>query len=208
MQVTPSRRTGPAGAARREEIIAATIAVLASDGYAGTTYKRIAEEGGLSSTRLISYHFENKDELLLTVLRTVAERGAVAMRAAMDGEATLAGKLAAYIRANLEFLGSDPAYAPALIEIIHNLRAWRSEPGGESDTAVLLLAELLRAGTAAGEFRAFDPVVMAASIRASIDALALRLATHRGLDLRHHIDELVELYRAATGGDTYERKPS
>ncbi|GLZ77842.1 TetR family transcriptional regulator [Actinorhabdospora filicis] len=192
MQVTAAAK------ARRDEIIAATLTVLARDGYAGTSFKRIVDEAGLSSTRLISYHFDGKEELLLAVLRTVAERGAEAMRAAMAIEHTMAGRLAAYIRANLEFLGGDPVYAPALAEIIHNLRAWRSEPGGDADIAVEQLAGLLRVGQTTREFGDFDPVVMAVAIRASIDAVALRLAARPGLDLAHHIDELLAIYRAAT----------
>lgn len=196
MQVTPAAQ------ARRDQIVAATLTVLAREGYAQTSFKRIVEEAGLSSTRLISYHFDGKEDLLLAVLRTVAERGAAAMSAAMAAETTWPGRLAAYIRANLEFLGGDPDYAPALAEIIHNLRAWRSGPGEDGDIAVRVLAGLLTEGQDAGEFGAFDPVVMAVAIRASIDAVALRLASHPGLDLAHHIDELLAIYRAATERST------
>lgn len=192
------RVTTPAAEARREEIITATLAVLARDGFAATSFKRIVEEAGLSSTRLISYHFDGKEELLLTVLHTVAERGAEVMRDAMAAETTMAGRLDAYIRANLEFLGSDPTYAPALIEIIHNLRAWRSEPDGDAELAVERLGGLLRMGQTTKEFGDFDPVVMAVAIRASIDAVALRLAAQPGLDLVHHIEEILGIYRAAT----------
>jgi Bacterial regulatory proteins, tetR family len=61
--------------ARREQIVQATIDVLAERGYAGTTFDAICAHAGLSSKRLISYHFATKDDLLATVLTdAVADR--------------------------------------------------------------------------------------------------------------------------------------
>jgi AcrR family transcriptional regulator len=49
------RRLSPA--ARRREIVAATIDTVAALGYRSASFAKIAERSGLSSTRLISYHF-------------------------------------------------------------------------------------------------------------------------------------------------------
>ena len=58
-------------AARRRQIVAATIEVLAEVGHGATTFTRIARRAGLSSTGLISYHFTDKADLLDEVLAEV-----------------------------------------------------------------------------------------------------------------------------------------
>lgn len=70
MPPTTSRRAA-ATAARRAQIIAASIATIAELGYRRTTFGRIAERGGLSSTRLISYHFASKDDLVAAVVADI-----------------------------------------------------------------------------------------------------------------------------------------
>ncbi|CUR57284.1 hypothetical protein NOCA1120472 [metagenome] len=45
--------------------------MVAEEGFARATFARIAERGGLSSTRLISYHFAGKDELVAAVVEHV-----------------------------------------------------------------------------------------------------------------------------------------
>ncbi|TDD47082.1 TetR family transcriptional regulator [Nonomuraea terrae] len=47
--------------ARRAQIVGATIATIAELGYHQASFARIAERANLSSTRLISYHFDHKD---------------------------------------------------------------------------------------------------------------------------------------------------
>ena len=65
MQVTERSATS---AARRAQILDATIEVIAAEGFAGASFKRIDEHAGLSSTRLISYHFAGKDELMAALV--------------------------------------------------------------------------------------------------------------------------------------------
>src|SRR5687768_12945642 len=68
MQVT-ARST--AAAARRAQILEATIAVIAEEGFAKASFARIRERAGLSSTRLISYHFAGKAELVAALVEHV-----------------------------------------------------------------------------------------------------------------------------------------
>jgi AcrR family transcriptional regulator len=75
--------------ARRAPIVAATIEVLAETGYRDASFARIAEHAGLSSTRLISYHFAGKDELIAAVAAHV-----IGQMAECVGERVQAGALA------------------------------------------------------------------------------------------------------------------
>jgi AcrR family transcriptional regulator len=49
--------------ARRAQIVAAAIDVIADGGYASASFAAIARRAGLSSTGLISYHFASKEIL-------------------------------------------------------------------------------------------------------------------------------------------------
>jgi AcrR family transcriptional regulator len=62
------RRGRPVGdrEARSGELIAAARAVIARDGYAGTSLRRVAEQAG-ATTGALSYYFENKEAMVLAV---------------------------------------------------------------------------------------------------------------------------------------------
>jgi TetR/AcrR family transcriptional repressor of bet genes len=47
---------------RRQELIRATIAVIARHGYTGTTLARVAKEAGVA-TGLVNFHFQSKERL-------------------------------------------------------------------------------------------------------------------------------------------------
>src|SRR5215475_8406714 len=157
--------TGPVdnrAEARRAQIIAATIDLLAAEGITGASFGRIVKAANLSSTRLISYHFASKEALLQAVFGAVVAEAAARMRPALDAQPTAVGKLEAL------------------------------------DVAVLLLAQLFSMGQAAGEMRDFDPVIMARALRASIDTVAVIVATTPSIDIDHYANELVALFVRAS----------
>jgi len=73
MSVSAGDRSAPSvtGIARRSQIVAAMIDVIAELGFGQASFARIAERAGVSSTRLISYHFAGKDELITAVAEDV-----------------------------------------------------------------------------------------------------------------------------------------
>ena len=76
---------GAATAARREQITRTTIALLAERGHQATTFEAICKEAGLSSKRLITYHFSSKDELFAAVAGQVVADSETYMQAALSG---------------------------------------------------------------------------------------------------------------------------
>lgn len=193
--------------ARRAQIIAATIDLLAAEGISGASFGRIVKAAGLSSTRLISYHFTSKEALLQAVTDSIVGQAAAVMRPALDAQPTAVGKLEAYIRSNLEFLAAYPKHAKAVVEIARAGSAPRGagppsdhqdatddKPGYGDDVAVLLLAQLFDMGQAAGEMRDLDSVIMARALRASIDTVAVIVATTPSIDINHYANELVALF--------------
>lgn len=190
--VTPETKTYARTEGRRRQIVAATIQALAEGGYAAMTFSRIREVGRLSSTRLISYHFDTKDRLAEAVVMQVVSDAAEIMRPAMDAAPDLRAKLSAYIRSNLEYLSSHPAEAIAVTEIVRG----SGRPRSGEDVSVMLLSVLLSQGQHAGEFGEFDAEVMARSIRATIDEFAYR-RTLSPRDDAAEIAEIVAIYDRA-----------
>ncbi|MFI6928467.1 TetR/AcrR family transcriptional regulator [Nonomuraea spiralis] len=179
--------------ARKAQIAAAAIAVLAERGYAETTFDSICERAGLSSKRLISYHFSTKDQLFEAVVRQVVTDAAAFMRPAIEAASGARAQLEAFIRANVAFIAAHPAHVRAVQQIAFNRTP---VGGGERDAAIGRLAALFEDGRRTGAFRAFDSVLMAMALRAAIDAVADGVAG--GLDPDRCATELVDLFDRAT----------
>ncbi|GAB3908645.1 TetR family transcriptional regulator [Kibdelosporangium lantanae] len=179
--------------ARRAQIVSCAIDVIAEVGYAQASLAKIAERAGISKG-VISYHFAGKDELITQVAAQVVANGEAALMPGIDAAEDAAGKLGAFIRGNLAFIGSSRNQLLALVEIVQNLR--HSNAG--ADAAIAGLERILRFGQRTGEFRKFSTHVMATSIRAALDAVSGQLVREPDLDLDAYADELVDLFLSAT----------
>ncbi|WP_330230494.1 TetR/AcrR family transcriptional regulator [Nocardia sp. NBC_00508] len=219
MPPTTSRRAA-ATAARRAQIIAASIATIAELGYRRTTFGRIAERGGLSSTRLISYHFASKDDLVAAVVADIftsineflidRAREDPATRPLQNPPDTVqrprnssgADELRAYITGVVAFVDAHRVRMRALQSIfaaVHDEPRNAAAYSPDTDRGVLgHIEDILRHGQARGEFRAFDTFTMAAAIQRSLGGLPLLLQTKPDLDLRDYATELVTLFDLAT----------
>jgi AcrR family transcriptional regulator len=72
------------GPIRREQICRAAVAVIAREGYAGTTMRMVAEEAGVS-TGMLNHYFANRQDLLIQALVYVSERSLVRYSGAIEG---------------------------------------------------------------------------------------------------------------------------
>ena len=194
--------------ARRAQIIDAAASVIAEEGFGQASLARIARRAGVSKG-VISYHFAGKNELIMQVVVAVYEAGGTEMGPVIEAAGPPRARLAAYLRSNLEFLAKNPTKVRALMEIFTSFRA---EDGklpfdATSDEPVLApLLETFRAGQASGEFTDFDPMVMARTVRAAIDALPPQMSAYPDLDVAAYAEQLVALFDRATrspsGSDT------
>jgi TetR/AcrR family transcriptional repressor of bet genes len=69
---------------RREQICRAAATVIAREGFAGTTLRKVADEAGVS-TGMLNHYFSNRQELLTQTLVFVSERTQGNVKAAMEG---------------------------------------------------------------------------------------------------------------------------
>lgn len=184
--------------------MAATIEVLSESGYAQTSFAKIAQHAGLSSTRLISYHFSGKEELMRAVAEAAKDAATEFIQPRLLAATGHRAQLAAYITANMEFMRERTAVLRALIELNSNARAALGEAFlADVGSPLPPLEAALRAGQSAGDFVDFDPHVMAVAIRAAIDTIAIRHASDPVHDVEFYAAQLVTLFGRATSPESW-----
>jgi AcrR family transcriptional regulator len=185
-------------AARRAQIVDSAIEVIAEVGYTKTSMARIAERAGVSRG-LISYHFAGKDEVIAQVLITVFGDVAAFMGPRVEAESTAAGQLRAYLQSNLDYMNTHRSRIVALVEIVSSgvLNELGVDPIQAENEALAPLVDLFRRGQADGEFRMFDPQVMARAVRGVIDSMSPHVADP-GFDLNLCAREVTTMFELAT----------
>ncbi|WP_371784608.1 TetR/AcrR family transcriptional regulator [Streptosporangium subroseum] len=189
--------------ARRSQIVACAIEVIATLGYANASLAKIAKLAKVS-TGVISYHFDGKDELIQAVVAEVAGIATDLMTPRIVAQATATDALRVYIEANLEFMRLHPKPLLALVEIVTHSRAGDGGPGpyaAQHEIAIADLEKVLTWGRRTGEFRDFDLRTMAIAIRGAIDAIPAQIVVFPDLDIDHLARELTVLFMLATRSD-------
>ena len=75
-ETNPATRRGrPVGDhnAKRAELLAAAIAVIAEDGYAGASMRKVAKHAGCT-TGAVTYYFANKEEMVSAVAQNLFDK--------------------------------------------------------------------------------------------------------------------------------------
>jgi AcrR family transcriptional regulator len=188
-------------AARRAQIISTTIATIAESGYRRTTFARIKERAGLSSTRIIGYHFGTKAGLMQAVVTSVLGIKDKFLEERAAGTADRSEMLRAHIETEVAFLRD----CPECVRVLREIAANADDPDGWSVAGPLLkdfqagqFERLLRQGQQEAAFGPFAPAVMARTIVHAIDGAAEAFAADSSLDLDAYASELVETFRRAT----------
>jgi DNA-binding transcriptional regulator YbjK len=158
----------PRGAARRDAILRATLALIGERGIGDVTHRAVADRAGvpLSAT---TYWFESKEELLQeTLVLAAREEVARLERVVIDlapRELDVAEWARAVARALAADLDEDPAKYVAFVELVleGTRRPWLRDEVARWDAAHLRLAELGLRATGSPE-PATDATVVVAAI--------------------------------------------
>src|SRR5262245_18946491 len=148
--MSPTASTAP-GAATRERLLRAAIAIVAKDGLAAATTAAIAAEAGVAEGTLYR-HFESKDDLLIAAYRHMKTDVFVNAAAGVDVTAPPPERLkrmwkAIYLayRSNKDAFAFGQRFAES---------ALAEREGGEALRATgRMVADLRRAGVASGDFK-------------------------------------------------------
>lgn len=177
----------------------AAIATIADLGYRSASFAQIAKRAGLPSTGLISYHFDNRDDLIQQVVTEVVSAIGTHRSQRMPRAASATVAVATYRgqrrvhRRPPRGIGARREEMKALLEIFLN---GGFDYGRQREQAVLSpIDDILRRGHDSGEFREFDPKVMATLIRQAVDGLPFLLSSDPGLDVGAYAAEAAGLRR-------------
>src|SRR5262245_9661703 len=195
--------------ARRRQIVDAAIEVIAEAGYAQASLARIAAHVGLAKS-VVLYYFTKKSEIVEAVATTVFDRGAAVIVPAVTAEPTAAGKLAAYIRANIAFVAANRSTAVAMLEL---LAGYRDDDGLRFDQAAAKAAaehpltgdlaaldplSIFEQGLRNGEFGDLSVLFMKNALRGALDSAAWEYARDADYDIVGYGEELVAIFDRAT----------
>lgn len=165
-------------AARREEILRATLDQIQVRGLNGVRSSDVAGALGVS-VGLVHYHFQSLDNLLIEAYRLYVERAETRLRAAISRPGTTLDRLRDVISCYLPHRQS-PEWSLWMEAWILSLR--------EPQVAAILrnqditwrkaVADLIQEGTTAGEFQPTDPEESAWRITSMLDGLGVQLTVH------------------------------
>ncbi|MGP4098466.1 TetR/AcrR family transcriptional regulator [Nonomuraea sp. KM90] len=185
--------------ARRAQIVASAIEVIAEVGFAQASLARIARHAGISKG-VISYHFAGKEELMEEVVNRTYGAIADHVLAEMEGLTTATELLRTHILSVAEHMRGNRTQLRALGEIFANLRTADGQPryGIKANEEVYRAVEqIYRLGQRNGEFRDFDVRVMAITQSSAIDNMFAYWVAFPDHDLDAHARELADLFERA-----------
>ncbi|MFB4275209.1 TetR/AcrR family transcriptional regulator [Nonomuraea sp. MTCD27] len=185
--------------ARRAQIVASAIEVIAEVGFAQASLSRIARHAGISKG-VISYHFAGKEELMEEVVNRTYGAIADHVLAEMEGLTTATELLRTHILSVAEHMRGNRTQLRALGEIFANLRTADGQPryGIKANEEVYRAVEqIYRLGQRNGEFRDFDVRVMAITQSSAIDNMFAYWVAFPDHDLDAHARELADLFERA-----------
>ncbi|MFI6042874.1 TetR/AcrR family transcriptional regulator [Nocardia sp. NPDC051321] len=192
--------------ARRGQITACAIELVAEIGYPKTSIGKIAELAGVAKS-VVLYYFSTKDELVNTLAQEIFSAAVRVMVPAIEAEETAVGKLRAYIRSNGEFIHTHRNHALAMLDMWTSYRSTAGqrldqvmaarEPLQE-DSSALDLAAIFELGQRTGEYRAFAVQPMTIAVRQGIDGAVIQSSRDPGFDVPRYCEELVTIFDLAT----------
>jgi len=191
------------GKVRREELILAFFEVVANEGIANATTRRIAQVAGKSSY-MLHHYFDSKEALILGVIdyidikysETLLDRSrqgdsaAERMKSLVSWFVNLGEFDINWFRALLD-MRAFSKNSPAVFEVLRKLYS----------EVKSVIADIIRAGIESGEFRQVDPVIAANMILANLDGIiSLWLMDPEGTPLKEvgrQIPEVFSIYLSA-----------
>ncbi|MBO1336319.1 TetR/AcrR family transcriptional regulator [Streptomyces sp. VRA16 Mangrove soil] len=196
MTSAPRRRTP---APPRENVLAATMAMIAESGLEKLTMAALGREVGMSSGHL-AYHFGSKDELLLRTLEWSEDQLGAERRELLVRGGSARERVDAYVDLYVPDGHRDPHWS-LWLEVWN--RSQNADDEARARQAAIEgawhrdLVALLAEGLSRGEFRpGVDPDRFAARLRALLDGFSIHVAIGlRGTDRNQvlaHVREFLD----------------
>lgn len=184
---------------RRKQIIEVATKTIAQKGFNNTSLEDIAANAGVSKG-VISYHFNNKYNLIRDMTATLLQQMNQFIKEQVDEGETNIEKLHNYIKASIEFICEKRDHFLVIMDVgINHSAREESNPFSLFSYRICRkeIAEIIRAGQKNNEFKKLPVEPLASNIQATIDGLGIQyiFTNDRGLLLQCQklMSEAVEL---------------
>ena len=188
-------------AARREQITALAIELIAEHGYAGTSLAKIAEGAGVSNAAIL-YHFGSKNAVLESAYAKVIGDLTESVSTAMTGAPSARDSIDAYVRSLVGFMVSNPTYLRLMVEVLTTGDLGQPgqppEAGSSTPPRWAPLADAMTRAQRDGDLRAFDTRTYAIALGGALDGVFAEALSDPGYDLNRAVDDLLDLFDRAT----------
>ncbi|MFJ4717156.1 TetR/AcrR family transcriptional regulator [Streptomyces sp. NPDC088785] len=191
----------------REDVLAATMVMIAESGLEKLTLAALGRAVGMSSGHL-AYHFGSKDELLLRTLEWSEGRLGARRRALLAGDGSARERVDGYVDLYVPGGYRDPHWS-LWLEVWNRSQRAAADTSARARQAAIEgawhrdLVALLAEGMSRGEFRAVDPDRFGARLRALLDGFSIQVVVGlRGADrdrVLSHVREFLDEGLAVTG---------
>lgn len=179
------------GIAKREEILATALEVVAANGYRRASVRELADAVGLSAAGLLHY-FDSKEELFTAILRKRDEND----REAYGTHGADLDILLAVIRHNATVPGLVQLYAQLAVEAVdpqHPAHAFfRERTQGLQEHFRTAVVHAQENGEVRGDL---DPAWVATSLQALSDGLQTMWLVDPDIDMAAHIERFRDALR-------------
>lgn len=183
--------------ARRAQLIAVTIDVIAEHGYAGCSLQRIADAAGITKAAVI-YHFASKNLVIQAAYEAVIASLTEYMWIRMQAATSAAGTVDAYVISLIGYMDMNPRHVRMIVEALDNDTGIEDRPTSASRWK--LLAGLIDTAKRAGSYREdVDSQMLAIILGGAIDAVVAQSLSDPAFDLNRATAVVLDiLHRTAT----------
>ncbi|GAB1816717.1 TetR/AcrR family transcriptional regulator [Mycobacterium sp. MUNTM1] len=204
MRSDPKKPATFTQSARRAQIVAAAIDVIAEIGWAQTSIRKIADRVGVAMSAVL-YHFGAKDNLVEAIVEEMYRTALSVVVPAVYAESTAANKLAAYIKSSVAYFDTHRSHLAALTQLGTSYQAADGRrfeelgltPELKQELAVLDPTAILTAGQQGQEFGDFPIASMALALRGAVNAVAEKILREPDFDAHAYGEDLVAIFGRA-----------
>jgi AcrR family transcriptional regulator len=207
MPPTQARPESFTRAARKAQIVAAAIEVIAEVGFPNASIRKIADRVGIAMSAVL-YHFGTKDNLVEAIVEHMYRTMLTQVAPAVQAEDTSTGKLAAYIRSSIGYFSTHRAALTALASLGtsyvpsdgRRFEELGLSPDIAEQLALLDPTPILAAGHRDGEFGDFPVQSTAVALRGAVNGVVDRVLREPGYDAAGYAEDLIEIFGRIVGG--------
>ncbi|KAA0115249.1 TetR/AcrR family transcriptional regulator [Mycolicibacterium sp. P9-22] len=206
MPPTQARQESFTRSARKAQIVAAAIDVIAEVGFAHASIRKIADRVGIAMSAVL-YHFGTKDNLVDAIVEHMYRTMLAQVAPAVQTETTAIGKLNAYIRSSINYFGTHRVALKALaslgtIYVPSGGRRFEElglNPDIAEQLAVLDPTPILVAGQRDGEFGDFPVQSTAVALRGAVNGVVEKVLREPGYEAGGYAEDLIEIFGRIIG---------